>query len=116
MLFLSIDYEQHGDEMIKESYISMWNKLPKDAVKVRVARPSVLSPSTDLFYDYKEGRITWQEFEVRFRKEKVSNPKAVAELKRLKELSYEKDVYLICYEKSYPCHRFILMDLIKELK
>lgn len=93
----------------------MWNKLPPDAVKVRVARPSVLSPSIELFHDYKQGRITWQEFEVRFRKEIVSNPKAVAELKRLKELSQEKDVYLICYEKSYPCHRFILMDLIKEV-
>lgn len=102
--------------MIKESYISMWNKLPSDAIKVRVARPSVLSPSKELFYDYKEGRINWREFENRFRKEIISSPKAIAELKRLKELSQEKDVYLICYEKNYPCHRFILIDLIKELK
>jgi uncharacterized protein YeaO (DUF488 family) len=102
--------------MIKESYISMWNKLPHDVIKVRVARPSVLSASKELLYDYKEGRISWQEFENRFRKEILSNPKAVAELKRLKELSQEKDVYLICYEKSYPCHRFILIDLIKDLK
>jgi uncharacterized protein YeaO (DUF488 family) len=102
--------------MIKESYISMWNKLPSDAIKVRVARPSVLSPSKELFYDYKEGRISWQEFEDRFRKEMTSNPTAIAELKRLKELSREQDVYLICYEKTYPCHRFILIDLIKELR
>ena len=34
--------------MIKESYISMWNKLPTDAIKVRVARPSVLSASKEL--------------------------------------------------------------------
>jgi uncharacterized protein YeaO (DUF488 family) len=102
--------------MIKESYISMWNKLPNDAIKVRVARPSVLSASKELLYDYKEGRINWQEFEVRFRKEILSNPAAIAELKRLKKLSYENDVYLICYEKKYPCHRFILIDLIKELK
>jgi len=102
--------------MIKESYISMWNKLPKDAIKVRVARPSVLSASKELLYDYKEGRINWQEFENRFRKEITNNTKAIAELKRLKILSQEKDVYLICYEKNYPCHRFILIDLIKELK
>ena len=94
----------------------MLNKLPNDAIKVRVARPSVLSASKELLYDYKEGRINWQEFENRFRKEILSNPKAIAELKRLKELSQEKDVYLICYEKNYPCHRFILIDLIKELK
>ena len=45
--------------MIKESYISMWNKLPKDVIKVRVARPSVLSASEGLLHDYKNGRITW---------------------------------------------------------
>ena len=102
--------------MIKESYISMWNKLPVDAIKVRVARPCLLSASHDLFSEYKRGRITWSEFEVRFRKEILCNPAAVAELKRLQELSRTKDVYLICYEKEYPCHRFILMDLIRELK
>ncbi len=94
----------------------MWNKLPDGAIKVRVARPSVLSASKGLFNDYKEGRIDWKEFEKRFRTEMLSNPKAVAELKRLKELSEEKDVYLICYEKTYPCHRYILIDLIHELK
>ena len=102
--------------MIKESYISMWNKLPDDIIKVRVARPSILSPSKELFNDYKNGKINWEEFEVRFRKEIQNNTKAVTELKRLKELAEEKDVYLICYEKTYPCHRFILIDLIKELK
>ncbi len=102
--------------MIKESYISMWNKLPNDAIKVRVARPSILSASNELFNNYKQGCISWKEFESRFRKEIMSNPKAIAELKRLRELSLEKDVYLICYEKEYPCHRFILIDLIKELE
>ncbi len=101
--------------MLKESYISQWNKLPKDAVKVRVARPSILSASKELFDEYKKGRINWREFEERFRKEMLSNPKAVAELKRIRDLAKEKDVYLICYEKEYPCHRFILLDLIKEL-
>jgi uncharacterized protein YeaO (DUF488 family) len=102
--------------MLKESYISMWNKLPSDALKVRVARPSVLGPSLELLHDYKEGRITWLVFEARFRKELENNPKAQAELKRLKELSRTKDVYLICYEKTYPCHRFILLDLLKEME
>jgi uncharacterized protein YeaO (DUF488 family) len=104
------------EEMIKESYISMWKKLPNDAIKVRVARPSVLSASKELFDDYKKGKINWDEFEIRFRKEIFSNQKAMTELKRLKQLSQKKDVYLICYEKKYPCHRFILVDLIEELK
>jgi uncharacterized protein YeaO (DUF488 family) len=101
--------------MIKESYISLWKKLPPDAIKVRVARPSVLSASKDLFNEYKKGKITWGDFETRFRKEIQSNPRAVAELQRLKALAKDKDVYLICYEKAFPCHRFILRDLINEL-
>ncbi|HVQ00493.1 MAG TPA: DUF488 domain-containing protein [Candidatus Thermoplasmatota archaeon] len=101
--------------MMKESYISKWKDLPAGVVKVRVARPSVLAPSEDLFHDYKEGRIDWRVFEQRFRKEMRDSSKAVAELQRLKALSRDKDVYLICYEKSYPCHRFILLDLINEL-
>ena len=93
----------------------MWNKLPRDAVKVRVARPSVLSPSDELFHAYKEGGIKWEEFETRFRHEILGNPEALRELRRLRDLSSRKDVYLICYEKEYPCHRFILLDLIKGL-
>ncbi|MFA5103253.1 MAG: DUF488 domain-containing protein [Candidatus Thermoplasmatota archaeon] len=104
-----------GVDMLKETYISLWNTLPPEAVKIRVARPSVLSASKELFTDYKTGKITWQEFEKRFRTEITTNPKAMAELKRLKALSQQTDVYLICYEKNPPCHRFILLDLIREL-
>jgi uncharacterized protein YeaO (DUF488 family) len=103
------------DTMLKESYIAQWKNLPADSIKVRVARPSILSASKDLLTTYKSGRITWDAFETRFRKEIQGNPTAVAELYRLKELSKTNDVYLICYEKTPPCHRFILMDLINEL-
>ena len=48
MLFVFAYYEEYGDKMIIESYISMWNKIPNDAMKVRVARPSVLSASKEL--------------------------------------------------------------------
>lgn len=108
-------FRVYSNDMLKESYISMWKKLPETAIKVRVARPSVLSASKELLTDYKSGRITWETFETRFRDEIKNNPKAVAELQRLKTLSQTKDVYLICYEKNYPCHRFILMHLINEL-
>jgi len=101
--------------MLKESYISQWKNLPADSIKVRVARPSVLSASKTLFTDYKNGRISWETFEKRFRNEIKNNPQAIAELYRLKTLSQTQDVYLICYEKHYPCHRFILMDILNEL-
>ena len=101
--------------MLKEGYIGKWKDYPNDEVKVRVARPSVLGPSLKLLKDWKEGKIVWEEYTRRFRKEILSNPKAVAKLIEIKKLAKEKDIRLICYEKNPPCHRFILMDLIKPL-
>jgi len=101
--------------MLKEGYIGKWKKYPKDEVKVRVARPSVLAPSKELLKDWKEGKIDWAAYERRFRKEILNSPKAVAKLKEIKKLAEEKDVRLICYEKNPPCHRFILIDLINSL-
>ena len=101
--------------MLKEGYIAKWKKYPKDEVKIRVARPSVLAPSKELLKDWKEGEIDWAEYERRFRAEVSNNPRAVAKLKEIKKLAEEKNVRLICYEKNPPCHRFILIDLINSL-
>ena len=102
---------------LKESYIANWKNIPDDGTtyKVRVARPSILSPSKKLLDEYKQNRIDWAEYEKRFRKEILNNPKAMVELNHLKTISEFKDVYLICYEKKYPCHRFILIDMMKNL-
>lgn len=101
---------------LKEGYIAKWKEYPRDEIKIRVARPSVLAPSEELLRDWKEGRITWEEYERRFREEILSNPKAVEKLKEIKRLLDEgKDVRLMCYEKNPPCHRFILIELINSL-
>jgi len=55
------------------------------------------------------------EYERRFRKEILNNPKAVAKLKEIKKLAREKDVRLIFYEKNPQyCHRRLLIEMIKE--
>lgn len=123
---------------IKEGYIANWKKYPKDEIKVRVARPSILGPSKKLFTDFinwkKEflrgigtppRKISKQEarerawkacdYEKRFRTEIQQNLIALAKLRELKELAKTIDIRLICYEKEVPCHRFILLDIIKEL-
>jgi len=100
---------------LRESYIANWRNLPKEAIKIRVARPSVLAPSKELLRDWKEGRITWGEYEERYRQEILSNPKAVRKLLEIKALAEEKEVYLLCYEREPPCHRFILIELIEGL-
>lgn len=102
--------------MLKESYIANWKNLPKNAIKFRVARPSVLSPSQSLLNDYKQNKIDWQEYEKRFRNEILNKPQSIEQLEYIKKVSKTKDIYLICYEKKYPCHRFILIDMINELK
>lgn len=102
--------------MLKESYIANWKNLPVNAVKIRVARPSILSPSKELFSDYKQGKMEWEDYEKRFRNEILNSKEAMDALRDISELSKGPDVYLICYEKNYPCHRFILIDMIKELR
>jgi len=119
--------------MLKESYIANWRKIPKDAIKIRVARPHILSPSEKLLSDYKKYEkqylkcymtkqsarmLAWNNsnYVIRYKNEIMSNPKAIVEIKRIRRLSKEKDVYLLCYEKDYPCHRFILLEIIGDCK
>lgn len=99
-----------------EGYLAKYKDYPKDEVKVVVTRSSgsILSPSWDLLWNIKDDRITWEEYERRFREEIMNNSEAMKKLKWIKRISKDKDVRLICYEKNYPCHRFILMDIIME--
>lgn len=104
------------DKMIKQGYIARWNQYPEQEIKIRVAGSSILGPSQELLDNWKEGKITWEEYTKRFKREIRNNPQSVEKLKEIKELSREKDVRLICYEKNPPCHRFILIEMIKNLK
>lgn len=117
---------------LREGYIARWKKYPEDEVKIRVARPSVLAPSKDLlsyfmmkkkaFMKYGsselEGRKSaWiaAKYEERFRKEMASFH-AVNKLGEIIKLLLDGvNVRLLCYEKEPPCHRFILMDIIREM-
>jgi len=101
--------------MLKETYLANLVRVPVEAKRIRVARPSILAPSKRLLADWKTKKITWPEYALRFRKEMLSNPDAVKYMRAIKELSTKVDVYLCCYEKSPPCHRFILIELINGL-
>ena len=117
--------------MLKEGYIAKWGTYPEGELKIRVAKPSISAPSEELVVDFmtkkkklitEEGLTEWQaqkrlekDYERRFRKEILSNPKAIARLREIKKLTEHQDVRLICYEKKPPCHRFILIDLVDTL-
>ena len=118
--------------MLKESCVAKLKTLPRDAIKVEVGYPSIFAPSENLLSDFNElkwelmkkgktepeaRRRAWGQtnFERRYRKGIVSNPKLIHKLKEIKKLSEKKDAYLYCYCGKPLCHRFILIDIINKL-
>lgn len=111
---------------IKTGYLANLSNYPNKEEYVFVMRGrgnDELAPSKQLLKDYKEleekfGReIAWERsnYEKRFKEEILSNSKAVGLLEKFAEEVYlGSEIRLICYEKDYPCHRFILKDLIDE--
>jgi uncharacterized protein YeaO (DUF488 family) len=112
--------------MLKESYVANLKNLPSDSIKVLVSRycpryikreafhlwAKELAPSKELLTAYKRGEIDWFEYERRFREEFSNSPEAKAILQALIEIAKERDVFLICYEKSPErCHRRLLLEL-----
>ncbi|MDD3474406.1 MAG: DUF488 family protein [Candidatus Dojkabacteria bacterium] len=104
--------------MLKETYISNIKNLPKGVLIMKVTRTEghPLSPSWNLLNKYKRKEITWDEFIVEFKNEMESCSFCQIMMKNVKELAKSRDVYLCCYEKQYPCHRFLLMDMINKME
>lgn len=103
--------------MLKESYLAKKRYLPDDAIKIVVTRSveHILSPSKGLLLDYKKGKINWKQYVERFIQE-MNNDACRDEMRKIKSMAKEKDVFLICYE--YPgqnCHRHLLIDMINRL-
>lgn len=104
--------------MLKETYIARMKEMAAknpEAVFIVVTRSAghVLSPSWKLLNDYKDGRIDWNRYTLRFKAE-MAAAECREEMKRIWDLSQKKDVFLVCYEKDGEnCHRHILIDLIK---
>lgn len=113
--------------MIKECYFAQLKKLRKehpetDFIAVTRTSHNVLAPSKKLLQDYKlaEKKLgdrwkAWHEvnYESRYKEEIFSNQDAFDKIKKIAETAKKKDVYLVCYEKEPPCHRFILLEMIK---
>lgn len=104
---------------IREGYLAILRRLKAEnpaahfEVVTRMAH-SVLAPSQQLLDSMKNGTIGWDEYVERFKEEILANPRAIARLNELMEIAKTKTVFLICYEKNPPCHRFILKDILEE--
>ncbi len=105
---------------VKETYLAAlrYGKKDPSATYIMVARKvnpgNPLVPSAKLLADWKGGSITWDQYTERY-KEELNNEIAQKYLRELKELSKTKDIYLVCYEKNPPCHRFILLEILNNM-
>jgi len=124
--------------MLKEIWLSAWNKKRSDIPKENclfVARNkgnNELAPSEKLFQDFKKKEAEYHNvygksaaaynkafkdvnYEKRFRKEILNNQTALEELKQISHQSKKKDIYLVCYEGTKKaCHRRILLRICQE--
>ena len=116
---------------LRQTYLSLKNKLPADAEYVLVMRRrgnDELAPSKELLDEFNEWKakftpgqgyetafhFAWDQsnYEKRFRAGIAANPKSAARLKALAERAKTHDVFLICYEVyGKPCHRHLLLDI-----
>ncbi len=89
-----------------------------EAVFIMRSKSQVLSPSWNLLKDWKnctKNKMAWRDYTQRFLEEMESD-EAKAEIKRLSDLSHTKDIWLVCscYNARKECHRFIVLDLIRQ--
>lgn len=101
---------------VETGYIAKWKEYPTDEVKVRVARPGALGVPKKLWKLAKDKKISWQQYEERYKVHVMTDNKAHAKLMEILKLLKEgKTVRLICYEKEPPCHRFTLKNILEVL-
>jgi len=101
--------------MIYESYIAKIGVVPK-AERFLVNRNrghNELSPSQPLLKEYKDGKLSWDQFHSRFLSELTDQ--SWSTLESLAKRSLKENICLICYERDFPCHRFILIELLMGL-
>ncbi len=109
--------------MLKQTFYNRYKgwgeKPPCDAMIIDVTRTAghLLAPSYELLMDYKEKRINWNQYVVRYKKE-MDNDACRSIMKIIKKLSEVQDVYLVCvcYNKDKRCHRFLLKDMIEKME
>jgi uncharacterized protein YeaO (DUF488 family) len=101
--------------MIYESYIAKIEAIPKTErfLVNRNRGHNELSPNEPLLKEYKAGKLSWGRFRSRFLKELTDE--SWNTLQSLAERSRKENICLICYERDFPCHRFILLELLMGL-
>lgn len=109
--------------MIKETYLSVKGRtIPKGDLVFDIsgsgkARRTIrsLAPSRGLLEDWNEDRIKWKEYVERYFQQLASDPRARSHLDEIISLATERDVWLVGLEEDYPCHRFLVKQIIEKV-
>lgn len=98
---------------LREGYVLNWNNYPEDEVKIKVSRPTLLSPTKEIKDKFDSGQITWSECRFLYLESISGKPEVIAKLKEIKEMLEDgTNVRLIGYRKKPECHREVLKDII----
>ena len=78
------------------------------------------APSSELLIDYKESRISWEQYVERYTSEQKKHYKEKpSDFENLLQRGEKEYLALLCYEKfegkKTRCHRMILFDMLKYL-
>ena len=116
--------------MIRQGYFAKHRTYPTDELKICVSHSwprfvlrdqmthmPALAPSKQLLQDYKNKRITWNQYTERFIKEMDTDNATAALLELMLKSNQGEDIRLLCYEKALnrQCHRFLLLDMLREM-
>ncbi len=111
--------------MIYTSYFGMLRKIPSSIVPIAICRYppkwyrgltyKALAPPTHLLKAWNGGGITERDYIRVYGSEVLNalNPNAVVD--KLSQMADDRDVVLLCYEKSdFFCHRHLVADWLKQ--
>ena len=68
-----------------------------------------------LLEDWNNDRMRWKEYVERYFLQLYHDQRAGSLLDEIISISMERDVWLVGFEKEYPCHRFLLMQIIEKV-
>jgi uncharacterized protein YeaO (DUF488 family) len=115
--------DRGGCTMIKETYRAVKKKVVSqgdvvlDISRFRKKKGDVspLAPSRELLKDWNQDRIVWKDYVERYYQQLRENKAATSLIEEIAHLAAREDVWLVCMERGYPCHRFLVKEIVEKM-
>lgn len=109
--------------MIKETYLAVKEKVVRrgdtvlDISRFRKKKQNIspLAPSFELLSDWNQDRIVWKDYVERYYGELKEKREAGLLIEEIAGLAARQDVWLVCLERDYPCHRFLVKEVVEKI-